>query len=584
MKSQYLWLSVAALGCAGVLGCTGLITGTSDNNGNPNGSGSTTGSGNNTGTGSTGGSAMPGGGGTSTGGLGSTGGDGQVTGSEINSQPTWRLTNAEYANSVRDLLGVTVTTPLDPDGAAAGFSVGLNAGDATVRAYHSAAMEAGAQTAALLKAVPCDAAAITANPADCAAKFIDAVGPKAFRRPLDADTRAGLVSLFGAVNAKFGFNAGLQGLVEQMLQSPYFLYHLELEEQAKGPGPVPVTGYSMASRLSYLIWASMPDDKLFAAAAANQLSSADQIAAQATRMLADPRAQAGLRNFYEQWLEVKALPTTKGGTFAATYDAPSILGSFDAQVDAALWAPSGGLDLLMGGTQAYVNDKTAPLFGLTGITGSNYRAVAVDPSQRAGILMHPAIMATFATETGSHPIKRGVFVWDQLLCQRLPDPPANVPTFPGVPANSSVRQAFETFTSPPLCQACHSRINPVGFLFENYDTVGKYRTVDDNGQPVNSATTIVQAQTTTGDQDTKLNVPTPNAVQFAKNLASDGGVTTQCMVNQLYRYALKRIENDADAKTLAGLATTYTSADQNLSKLIAGLAQTPGFLNRLNVQ
>jgi hypothetical protein len=239
---------------------------------------------------------------------------------------------------------------------------------------------------------------------------------------------------------------------------------------------------------------------------------------------------------------------------------------------------------LIGGSQAYVNDKTAALFGVTGITGSNYRAITVNPAQRAGILMHPAIMATFATETGSHPIKRGVFVWDQVLCQRLPDPPADVPAFPGVPANSSVRQAFEAFTAPARCQACHMRINPVGFLFENYDTVGKYRTVDDNGQPVNSQTTIVQAQTATGDQDTKLNVPTPNAVQFVKNLASDNGVTTQCMVNQLYRYALKRIENDADAKTLAGLATTYAGADQNLSKLISGLAQTPGFLNRLNVQ
>ncbi len=578
MKSHHLWLSLAALSCAGALGCTGSISGTSDMNNN--GTGANGGAINN----GTGGGSVPGGGATSSGGLSSTGGGSAVTGSEITSQPTWRLTNAEFTNSVHDLLGITLTTPLDPDGAAAGFNVGLNAGDATVRAYHSAAIEAGAQSAALLKAVPCDAAAITANPTDCAAKFIDAVAPKAFRRPLDADTRAGLVSLFGAVNAKFGFNAGLQGLVEQMLQSPYFLYHLELEEQAKGPGQVAVTGYSMASRLSYLIWASMPDDTLFAAAAGNQLASAAQVAAQATRMLADPKAQAGLRNFYEQWLEVKALPSTKGGTFAAAYDAPSILSSFDAQVDAALWAPTGGLNTLISGNQAFVNDKTAPLFGLTGITGNNYRAVTVDATQRAGILMHPAIMATFATETGSHPIKRGVFVWDQLLCQRLPDPPANVPSFPGVPANSSVRQAYETFTSPPLCQACHSRINPVGFLFENYDTVGKYRTVDDNGQPVNSATTIVQAQTSTGAEDTTLNVPTPNAVQFVKNLAADSGVTTHCMVNQLYRYALKRIETDADQQTLAGLASTYTGADQNLSKLIAGLAQTPGFLNRLNVQ
>jgi len=128
------------------------------------------------------------------------------------------------------------------------------------------------------------------------------------------------------------------------------------------------------------------------------------------------------------------------------------------------------------------------------------------------------------------------------------------------------------------------RINPVGFLFENYDTVGKYRTVDDNGQPVNSQVTVVQALDAQGNPDAVLNVPTPNAVQFAKNLVADPGLPTQCMVKQLYRYALRRIENSADTNTLNGLATSYTTADQNLSTLISNLAQTPAFLNRLNVQ
>ncbi|HEY4105414.1 MAG TPA: DUF1588 domain-containing protein, partial [Polyangiaceae bacterium] len=350
------------------------------------------------------------------------------------------------------------------------------------------------------------------------------------------------------------------------------------------PGKVAVTGYSMASRLSYLIWASMPDDDLFGKAAAGQLSTADQVNAEAARMLTDPRAQIGLRNFYEQWLKVRAMPLSKGGQFASAYDGTSILGSFDAQVDAALWAQKGGLTTLLTGTQAYVNDKTAPLFGVTGISGSAFQAVSVNPAQRAGILMHPAIMATFATDTGSHPIKRGVFVWDQIVCQTLSDPPPNVPTFPGVPPNSSVRQAYEAFTSPSLCQGCHARINPVGFLFENYDTIGQYRTIDDNGQPVNSDVTVVSALDTNGDPDPKLNVETPNAVQFTKNLASDGSVATQCMVTQLYRYALKRIENDADQDTLSKLAGDYTTSSQSLSKLISGLTQTQGFMNRMNVQ
>ena len=128
------------------------------------------------------------------------------------------------------------------------------------------------------------------------------------------------------------------------------------------------------------------------------------------------------------------------------------------------------------------------------------------------------------------------------------------------------------------------RINPVGFLFESYDTVGKYRTIDDNGQPVNSQVTVVGAEDSQGKPDGALNVPTPNAVQFVKNLSSDPTLVTQCLVKQLYRYALRRVENDADTSTLNSLTTSYTGASQNLSKLISGLAQTPGFLNRLNVQ
>ncbi|HTA91663.1 MAG TPA: DUF1588 domain-containing protein [Polyangiaceae bacterium] len=557
IKPLYVLVPSLALGA-----CTGMVTNPSGSNGTSNGTGTSSG----------------------VGATGSGASSDPVTGSQVMTEPTWRLTNAEYANTVHDLLGIDLTTPLDPDGASAGFNAGLQAGDATVQAYHSAAIEASSQSAALLKLVPCDQATITSNPADCAGKFIDAIGPKAFRRPLDADTRTGLTTLFAAVFAQFGFAGGLQALVEEMLQSPYFLYHLELEEQAKGPGQVAVTGYSMASRLSYLIWASMPDDELFAKASAGQLTSASDVETEASRMLADPKAQAGLRNFYEQWLSVRDMPLSKGGNFANSYDGPSILGSFDAQVDAALWAPQNGLTTLLTGTQAFVNATTAPLFGVTGITGTAFQPVSVNPMQRAGILMHPAIMATFATDTGSHPIKRGVFVWDQILCQRLSDPPPNIPTFPGVPPNSSVRQAYEAFTSPALCQGCHARINPVGFLFENYDTIGQYRTIDDNGQPVNSDVTVVGAVDSNGNPDTKLDVETPNALKFVANLASDSGIPTQCMVTQLYRYALKRLENDADQATLSSLSSAYTGGAQNMSKLLGGLTQTQGFLNRLNVQ
>jgi len=505
------------------------------------------------------------------------------TGSPIQAAPTWRLTNREYVSSVQDLLkGVVVTTPLDPDGAMAGYKVGQGAGDATVAAYYAAAIEAAA-AADLTKLVPCDAAAITATPADCAGKFIDAVGPKAYRRPVDAESRAALLALYTTVSAQFGFEAGVRSLLEQLLQSPYFLYHLELEEQALGAGAVAVAGFSMASRLSYLIWGSMPDDAAFTKAAAGELTTPEQIEGEARRLLADQRAHTGLYNFYEQWMHADRLPPVKGGKYKDAYNdamRASIMASFNAQVDASLWSPN-GVAMLLNATQAFVNEQTAPLFGVTGITGNNLQVANINPAERIGILAHPAVMGALATEDGTHPIKRGVFVWDQLLCQELPNPPPNIPVFPGVPPNSSVRTAFETFTSDPGCQGCHRRINPVGFLFENYDSLGAYTKTDDNGQAVVASGTIVGASLQDGSDDAAINLATPTAVDLAKNMSNSASVA-HCLVTQLYRYTVKRPETSGDTASIDTLAGAYASTAQSMPDLLAGLATSAAFTNRWN--
>jgi Protein of unknown function (DUF1588)/Protein of unknown function (DUF1585) len=261
----------------------------------------------------------------------------------------------------------------------------------------------------------------------------------------------------------------------------------------------------------------------------------------------------------------------------------SILASFDAQVDGSLWQPQNGVSVLLTATQAFVNEQIAPLFGVQGIKGTALQVASVNPAERIGILSHPAIMGALATEDGTHPIKRGVFVWDQLLCQDLPNPPPDVPVFPGVPANSSVRQAFETFTSSPKCQACHMRINPVGFLFENYDMLGAYTTIDDNGQPVNAAGTIVGAVSTTGESDAAVNVATSTAVDLSRNMAGSASVA-QCLVKQIYRYTVKRHETDGDAASIDTLAGAFASTAQSMPELLVGLTKADAFMNRWNQQ
>jgi len=505
-------------------------------------------------------------------------GNGAVPIDSVTVEPSWRLTNTEYTNSVHDLLGVTVTAPLDPDGSIAGYRVGLGAGDATVQLYHAAAIQV-AEDALLhdTTLVSCTTSEIAADNVGCADKFISALAPKVFRRPLDAATKAGLTQLYATIAPKFGFNRGVQAVLEELLQSPYFLYHLELEERALGLGTVDVTGYSMASRLSYLIWSSVPDDELYAKAAAGELSTPAQIREQALRLLSDPKAKLGLQNFYEQWLDVTDLPDSKGAPYTSFGPAQkaSVLASFRAQADAALWADSNGLSTLLAGDTAFYDANTAALLGLQTAPGGPLQAGKVNAAERLGILTHPAIMGTFATNTGSHPIHRGTFIWDQILCQPLPDPPANVPPFPGVPANTSTRHAYENFDSPASCQACHARIDPVGFLFENFDTLGTYRTVDDAAQPIDSSANVV------GASDSTLNGPTANAVEFVKRLSNSDEVS-QCFATQLFRYAEKRLESDADQAFLADLVTRYAQSGQSTKELLSALTQSRGFLQRIN--
>jgi hypothetical protein len=544
--------------------------------------------------------------------------------------PLLRLTTTEYANTVNDLLSVppsAQSVPLPFDSTAGGYAVGAPAvSDSDVQAYHDSAVLIASQVVAnlpsLLAPVGCDAT----TGAACAATFIGSFAPLAFRHgAVDAATLAGLNQTFatiataaGGATTATGFTMGLQAVIEQVLQSPYFLYHLEVEEEAKGVGQVAVSNYSMANRLSYLLWDSMPDSALFSAAAGNQLTLPEQISGQATRMLVDPKAKIGLRNFYQQWLEVTEPPTSKVGTstqvlpdgslspaslfasgngesFATVYSPAvqqAMVDSFDMQVDSALWAGSNALKTLLTGTTMYANEALAPILGASGVTGTALQPVTVDATKRTGILSHPLIMATFATTSTSHPIRRGSWVLRVIACQPPPSPPAGVPPFEVPAPGVSLRQEYELLdgTGPYAgdaslgqigtgiaCPSCHASMDPIGFLFEPYDVIGQFRTIDDYGQPVD-LTNIVVAQV----QDPSLDGLTASSMQLAQNLAQSDQPAL-CLMTNLYRFMAHRSDTYLDDPVETQLDAIFTASGQNLETVLVGLTQTQIFLERLNV-
>jgi hypothetical protein len=558
------------------------------------------------------------------------------------SQVITKLTAVEYANTVNDLLGIPPsqqTVPLSADSTAGGFSIGGASTDDTAQAYHDAAIViATLATSAtgmpnLLKAASCTAPAANAGSAGaaCAAAFINEFTPLAFRHGpvgvgVDAATIAGLNSVYTAVAVTdaLGFSGGMAAVLEEILQSPYFLYHLETEQQAlcASTTPIPVTGYSMANRLSYLLWSSMPDTTLFAAAAGNELSTAAQVSAQATRMVQDPKAKIGLRNFYQQWLTALTLPSgkvgnstqilpngslsatslfgTTNGLSLATEFSPAlqqaIVESFDMQAEAALWAPTGAMKTLLTGDTVYANSVLAPILGVTVPAGTTaLTPVTVDTTKRSGILSHPLLMATYATTSTSHPIKRGRFVWDQIVCQPLPNPPAGVPAFIPPTAGMSLRQDYELLTSTgPYagktsagqaatgipCPQCHTRIDPVGFLYESFDTVGEFRTIDDYGQPVDMTNNTIAGFT---GSEAYLNVLMNSSTQLATALANSD-LPDACVTQNFYKFMARRNDAAADYPVEAWLDQTFVATGENLSAVLVATTQTDVFLQRMNTQ
>lgn len=502
----------------------------------------------------------------------------------IDPVPLRRLTNSEYDSTLRDLFKVPITVSaaatFPADDGYAGYRSGRSMSETHAERLLQAAETVAAQAVADLKSLlPCDPA--SAGEAACASQFIRSFGARAFRRPLDEAQGAALDALYTTVRTKYDFSAGIEAVLQALLQSPQFLYHLELEELEKGAGAlVAVTGHSMASRLSYLMWGSMPDAALFEAAAQG-LTSPAEIRAQAERLAGDQRARAGFQSFSSQWLDTERVSEVrKEATAFATFDAATaqaLRESVDRFVAEALWAPSRGLETLLGGDTveghyAYVNARIAPLFGVSS-SSATLEKVPIDAGVRRGLLTHPALLALLATPSFSHPIKRGVYVLHNLLCMHLEEPAFEIPAFEAPEPGLSVRQQFEKLTEPAPCQGCHTIINPIGFALERFDAVGAARTTDDAKKPLNLAGIVAGVDDVDG--------PVQGPLELIARLAVSPRASA-CLTEQLYTYATKHFVNATEKPVLTQLGATYTAANQSIAALLVATTQTEAFLSRRN--
>ena len=495
--------------------------------------------------------------------------------------PLRRLNRTEYNRTVHDLLNDSTAPAAQFPGeeVVLGFDNNADqqrASGLLIEGYQSAAIALSkAATADPPTLLACDPAAQGEDA--CVATFVSDFGLRIYRRPLAADEKSRLLAFYVANKQAFDFPTAVRLLMQAMLQSPHFLYRVETQGAPVTPSVVKVSGYQLASRLSYLLWSSTPDLPLLQAAAAGALDTPEGIKTQAVRLLADPRARFAVSSFFAQWLDFEkiskigqadksavAFPTFKPGL-------PALLRQEAESFVQDVFFDGGDLNRLLSGSYTFMNQELAAFYGVTGPTSESFEKVLLDPQRRAGVLTQGGFLASHAKADQTSPVQRGLFVREQFLCSAPPPPPANVNTMlPPPDPQATTRERLTMHRSAPACAGCHALLDPVGFAFEHFDGVGLWRDTE-SGKPIDATGEVVG----TLDADGKID----GALELATKLSQSAQVR-QCIAKQWFRFGYGRSEADVDQCTLQRLTDAFAASGGNWQALVLELTQTDAFRYR----
>jgi hypothetical protein len=487
--------------------------------------------------------------------------------------PLRRLTAEQYRRTVHDLLGVPVDavapTALPPDEAvAAKFTSNV------VRGVAAADLDKYAEVAAALAArvldnpgnlLPCP---LASGDEACAKRFIDSFGRRAYRRPLQPVERERLEKIYAGGG---GFRNGVRLVLEAVLQAPKFLYLVEpLPADAAGK-IVAVEPFALASRLSYFLWNSMPDDALLTAAEKGQLGTPTGLEGEAKRLMTDPRFREATAAFHQAWLEL--------GDLKGAEKNPTLFPAWNPELKAAMAEETrrfvdqvldgdGKLESLLSAKWSMLSGPLYELYGLPKPAAANeWRKVELPAGQRAGLLTQAGLLSALAKEDRTSFVRRGKLVREALFCQDIPPPPPGVnDTDAETPATATAKERAEVHRRSPECAACHALFDPIGFAFEGYDAIGRYRT-SDGGKPVEARLELTM---------TSIDGSYAGAVDLAARLASAPEVGA-CVAKQWLRFALGREDAAADRPSVEEATRRFQDRGGDVRELIAALVTSPSF-------
>lgn len=512
---------------------------------------------------------------------GSTPGPGPQPGVDPGRVGIHRLNNTEYDNTVRDLLG-TSSQPAKAFLAEDGnhfdnTASALGMTGAQYEKYLAAAndlmLESLASPSSMARFMTC----VPAQAADpCARQIIETFGLQIYRRPLEAAEVDRAMAVYDADLARANGREAIAQALRAMLASANFLYRVEPDPSPTSLASHPLSGYELASRLSYLHWSSMPDAALFDAAKNGKLSDASALEASVDRLLADPKASAFVESFAGQWLDIRSLLTHSV--------APAVFPSFNTELADAVIA-EGQLwfqDFLnqerpltewFTADFNYVNDALAQHYGFPSPgTGAQLTRVVVTTDQRRGYLGLASFLTHTSVPSRTSPTDRGAWILSELLCDAPPPPPPMVATLEksadmndtSAEGAENVRKRLERHRSDPACSGCHQLFDPMGLGLERFDGIGRYREAYGNGDPIAPEGVMPDG------------TPYSGPAELGALVGQDPRFSA-CVASKMYMYALGREIEALDEPSMQGLQTSWAARGLTLKNLMKEVVLTDAF-------
>ena len=409
----------------------------------------------------------------------------------------------------------------------------------------------------------------------CARRILGALARRAYRRPVSDGDVETLLAFYRSGREQGGFERGIQEGLARLLVSPQFLFRIERDpEEVAAGGVYPISDLDLASRLSFFLWSSIPDDELLDAAAAGTLGDPNVLDAQVRRMLADRRATALARNFGGQWLHIRNLRAIDPDASAYPEFDDNLRDAFARETELFLESQMRDdrpLQELLTARYTFLNERLARFYGVRNVYGAHFRRAPMPDPNRAGLLGHGSILTVTSYATRTSPVVRGKYLLDNILGAPPPPPPPNVPPLEEAAGGEepvSMRELMAAHRRNAACATCHRRMDPLGFALENFDGIGRWRTMD-GASPIDASGVLPDGTAFDG----------PAA--FRDALVGRRGEFVRTFTEKLLTYALGRPVGHHDMPAVRAILRAAEPGGYRWSALIRGIVESPPFRQRV---